>query len=386
MKKRFNDFAASDADAPNDAPCPRPTRASRRGCFGRFFRTAALLVALLVVALGSFAAFFYWRSVSAPIDVENASTGDLVGWLAFRDLSAETPETRERLFDRYVETLDGDGDGEGVDPERIELSPQARQAARAFFQREAERKANARPADAGRAPYLRLDYYVAPRNADSPQKSEYVLSDDVRPGPALLKRWNASREKRQTGDASTKKTPAVEKNVRLLVMQWFVAKRKAYDDAPDAEKARRLEQTVDELLGWQELYEKIYLDATQTAATRAEMLAEFEKTVDSWNEFETPEELAKILWFKDLIVANVAARETPLGRLTSPEPPRARKVAPADSAADSDSAATNENATVETSENAAPTGRDFGRQALDAARRFLFGTPAPEPPVDAPTR
>ena len=377
MKKRFNDFDASDAAASYSEPYLRPARSSRLGCFGRL----ALTAALFVVALGSVAAFLYWRSVSAPIDAENASTGKLVGWLALRDLSAETPETRERLFDRYVETLGG-ADGV-VEPEKLELPPQAKKFAQIFFadrakkeaeeelrfeEENAELDASETPV-AARAPYLRLDYYVAPRSVDSPQTSAFVLSDDVRPGPALLQRWNASREEAKNTDAKTQKTPAVEKNIRLLVMQWFVAKRKAYDVAPDAEKTRLIQETVDELLGWQELYAKIQFDATQTKASRAEMLAEFEKTVDSWNEFEAPEELAKTLWFKDLIVAAVAAQESPLGRFAPPKPPRARQVAT--------------NRTVETPENPDETGRDFGRRTLDAARRFLFGTPVD---ADAPTR
>lgn len=374
MNKRFNDFDASDADASYSEPYLRPTRSSRLGCFGRL----ALTTALLFVALGSVAAFLYWRNVSAPIDVENASTGKLVGWLALRDLSAETPETRERLFDRYVETLGG-ADGV-VEPEKLELPPQAKKFAQIFFDKRAKKEVEeelrfeeddaeldaSETPNAKRAPYLRLDYYVAPRPVDSPRTSEYVLSDDVRPGPALLKRWSASREQTKNGDAKTTKTPAVEKNVRLLVMQWFVAKRKAYDAAPDAEKTRRLQETIDELVGWQELYKKIQRDATQKSAPRSEMLAEFEKTVDGWNEFETPEELAKTLWFKDLIVANVAAQETPLGKIAPPKPPRARQVA-----------------TDETPENVAETARDFGRRTLDAARRFFFGTPTD---ADVPTR
>ncbi|MBQ7813881.1 MAG: hypothetical protein IJ387_05225 [Thermoguttaceae bacterium] len=371
MKKRFNDFADynDDADASNAAPYLRPTRRKERGkqgCFVRLLRTTALLFALLAVALGSVAGLFYWRSVSAPIDVENASTGKLVGWLALRDLSAETPETRERLFERYVETLESEAGV--VEPKKLELPQQAKRFARLYFQRVEEAKktqtretpndAAAARRNAKRAPYLRLDYYVAPRTADSTETSEYVVSSDVRPGPALLKRWNAARETSNVDDAERDKTPAVEKNVRLLVMQWFVAKRKAYDAAPDAENARQLEKTRDELLGWQEFYEKIQADATQTTPTRAEMLAEFEKTVDSWNEFATPEELAKTLWFKDLIVAAVAAQETPLGRFAPSTPPRARFAA-----------------TEETSENADEKKRDFGRRTLDAARRFFFGTP-----------
>lgn len=345
MKKRFNDFADYNADAYADAssadPYLRPTRREereKRGCFVRLLRTAALLFALLIVALGSVAGLFYWRSVSAPIDVENASTGQLVGWLALRDLSAETPETRERLFERYVETIES-ADGV-VEPEKLELPEQAKRFARLYFQRVEEAKeaqktkktqtqetANdaASRRNAKRAPYFRLDYYVAPRSADSPETSEYVVSSDVRPGPALLERWNAAREASNVDDAKRAQTPAVEKNVRLLVMQWFVAKRRAYDKAPDAEKQRRIDKTVDELLGWQEFYLKIQNDATQTTPSRVEMLSEFEKTVESWTELETPEELAKTLWFKDLLVAAVAKRETPFGRLTKSEPPRARK-------------------------------------------------------------
>lgn len=379
MQKRFNDFDALETDATPVEPYLRPARSSRLGCFGRLLRTAALFL----VALGSLAAALYWRNLSAPIDAENASTGKLVGWLALRDLSVETPETRERLFDRYVETIGG-ADGV-VEPEKLELPPQAKKFARIFFaerakdeteeelrfeEDDAELVANS-PSNGERPPYLRLDYYVAPRPVDSPSTSELVLSDDVRPGPALLKRWNASREEAKNGAAKTQKTPAVEKNVRLLVMQWFVAKRKAYDAAPDAEKARQLEKTRDELLGWQKLYGKIQADATQTTPTRAEMLAEFEKTVESWNEFATPEELAKTLWFKDLIVATVAAQETPLGRFATANPPRARKRKIATDAPD------------ETPENADEIKRDFGRRTLDATRRFLFGTPTD---ADAPTR
>lgn len=360
MKKRFNDFADynadadANADASNAAPYLRPTRRKerpRRGLFVRILRTTALLFALLVVALGAVATFFYWRSVSAPIDAENASTGQLVGWLALRDLSAESPETRERLFDRYVETLESDAGT--VEPEKLELPEEAKRFARLYFQRvkeakqkeaqeakeekrqtqETENQETTAPRnaetpkrqDVKRAPYWRLDYCVAPRSADSTETSEYVVSADVRPGPALLKRWNARREKTSDNDAKREKTPAAEKNVRLLVMQWFVAKRRAYDKAPDAEKQRRLDATIDELLGWQEFYAKIQSDALQTPPTRAEMLAEFEKTVEIWNEFETPEELAKTLWFKDLLVAAVAKSETPLGRLTKFEPPRARQ-------------------------------------------------------------
>ncbi|MBQ2788111.1 MAG: hypothetical protein IJE97_00635 [Thermoguttaceae bacterium] len=333
MKKRFNDFVdrKADADASDGDLYLRPARDGRPGRFGRFFRRTALVFALLFVALVLFGAFYYWRGVSAPIDAENASPAQIAGWLAFRDLSAETSETRERLFDRCVETLGGE-DGV-VEPEKLELSPQARRIARAFFQREeakrqeekqeAEKRPVATAAD--RAPYLRLDYYVAPRSADSPNVGEYVVSDDVRPGPALLERWKVSRE-----NAPPKKSPAVEKNVRLFAMQWFVAKRKAYDAAPDAEKERRLQATVDELLGWQEFYSNLRADATKTKTSRSEMLREFEKIVESWNEFEEPEELAKTLWFKDLIVARIAAQESPFGRFSPSRPPRARQVSPSE--------------------------------------------------------
>lgn len=370
MKTPFNESATPSQEEFDATPTEPYLRPTRRGCFGRLVRTAATLAALGAVSAGSIAGILYWHNVSEPIDVENASTGKLVGWLALRDLSAETPETRERLFERYVATLGGEGGD--VEPQKIEIPEQAKRLASRFLanlsgSRSAEEPsadaASAAKKNAARLPVLRLDYYVAPRSADSPLTSEFVLSEEVRPGPALLKRWNASREARENG-VEQEKTSAVEKNIRLLVLQWFVAKRRDYDAAPDAQKAARLQAAADELLGWQELYGQIQLDATRTGASRVALLAEFEKTVASWNAFDPPEELAKTLWFKDLIVATLAARETPFGRLATPTPPRARRL-------ETDEPTTESNAA-----------RDLGRRTLDAARRFLFQSAE----TDAPSR
>ncbi len=363
MKTPFHESLDEQEEQLDAFPTEPYLRPTRRGRFRRFVRTSALLAALVVGAGGAVVGLLYWRNVSAPIDVETASTGRLVGWLALRDLSAETPETRARLFERYVETL-GDENG-GVEPEKIEIPESAKRIANVFFAKRADAKTSTKPAPAERLPILRLDYRVAPRAADSPIASDFVLSDEVRPGPALLERWNASREARERGDVE--KTSAVEKNIRLLVMQWFVAKRRAYDAAPDAEKEAFLAATVDELLGWQGLYDKIQTDATKANASRAALLAEFEKTVASWNEFAEPEELAKTLWFKDLIVATIAAQETPLGRFAPPKPPRARKLASEESPR-------------------SPAARDFGARTLDAARRFFFETAETAPDADAPSR
>ncbi|MBR4834776.1 MAG: hypothetical protein IKU86_10675 [Thermoguttaceae bacterium] len=351
MKTPFNEPIDASQERLDDSTSDPYLRPTRSGCLSRLVRTLALLSALVGTG-AAVVGFLYWRNVSQPIDVETASPGKLVGWLALRDLSVETPETRERLFERYVETLE---DENGVvEPEKLEIPEQAKRFANRFFAKRDDSNATSEKAKtAERLPVMRLDYYVAPRSADSPIASDFVLSDEVRPGPALLERWNASRDAQKNG--AVEKTSAVEKNIRLLVMQWFVAKRRDYDAAPDAEKETRLEAIVDELLGWQELYGKIQTDASRTA-----LLAEFEKTVASWNEFEEPEELAKTLWFKDLIVATIAAQETPLGQIAPPKPPRARKLA--------------------AEESTRPAARDFGARTLDAARRFFFGTPRAETP------
>ena len=277
-------------------------------------RCSRLCFCLVVVLAFGACAFYLYSKITAPIDVKNASTVQAVGWLTMRDLSQETPQTREDLFQMYV----GDAtipDVESESGKSFEL-PDGVKKITGIFLKDRDKKVNAWTQTNKRAPYLRLDYLIVPRQIED-RASRYVLSDDVQPGSSLKARWTRSREALKEKDAPKKSY--VEKNVQLLVMQWFVARRNEYDSTPDEQKRQKLESTADELTRMQGFYNK--LRGTQAALTRVQMLREFESTMESWNEIATVEELAKTLWFKDLLVSVAASKSAGLGADVAPYPP-----------------------------------------------------------------
>ena len=101
-------------------------------------------------------------------------------------------------------------------------------------------------------------------------------------------------------------TSSTEKNVQLLIMQWFATRCKSYDAAPDDQKKAKLDAISAELTNVQGFYNGIREAAKKKPLTQSELLREFEMSVESWCEFASLEELAKILWFKDLVVGIVA--------------------------------------------------------------------------------
>jgi len=270
----------------------------RRGCLQFFLWT------FLFVAFASITGVLYLRSqITAPIDVKNTSTVQALGWLTMRDLSQESVQTREDLFQMYVGNATA-SDVSGESGKALELPENVKKAASVFF-KDRDKKIEAWSRTTRRAPYLRLDYAIVPRQTEN-RSSQYVVSDDVQPGPSLKSRWERAREALKSKNAPRK--TCVEKNVQLLVMQWFVSKMKSYDATPDKRKRRKLESFSDELMRTQVFYNE--LKGTPKGSSRVQTLREFEANVESWNEFATVEELAKTLWFKDLLVSVTASRTT----------------------------------------------------------------------------
>ncbi len=281
---------------------------TRRRCGCLCFCFTAILASV------AFAFYLHSKITTEPIDVEKATTVKAVGWLTMRDLSQETPQTREDLFRLYVgnATIPDVASKSG---EQMELPESVKKMASVFL-KDRDKKIKTQAQTNKRTPYLRLDYLIVPTRTDD-RASRYVVSDDVQPGPSLKARWTRSREAFQEKDAPKKSY--VEKNVQLLVMQWFVARRNEYDSIPDEQKRQKLESTADELTRMQGFYNK--LRGTQAALTRVQMLREFESTMESWNEIGTVEELAKTLWFKDLLISVVASKNAGLGADVAPYPP-----------------------------------------------------------------
>jgi len=279
-------------------------------------RLRGCLWVCLVILLAFVGCAFYLHSkiTTEPIDPKNASTVQAVGWLTMRDLSQESAETREDLFEMYV----GDRTIPDVSSEsdkQLEL-PESVKKMTSVFLKGRDKQIEAWAKTNKRVPYLRLDYLIVPSQTED-RASRFVVSDDVQPGPSLKARWARSRENSKSNDASEKSY--IEKNVRLLVMQWFVSRSKIYDSTPDEQKRQKLESIADELTNIQNLYNSVR--GKGKALSRVQLLREFEATTDGWNEIATVDELAKILWFKDLLISVTAAKTSGISSNVAFYPP-----------------------------------------------------------------
>ncbi|MDO5309572.1 MAG: hypothetical protein Q4G03_08805 [Planctomycetia bacterium] len=286
---------------PNAVQPSAPGRKSRRKLCR--FICISLAVALLAVVL-----FGYYRYYKAPMVFNHAGNDQALLWLATHDFSKEPFEERLIIFDFYYskvaqyETLNPDEEPKLT---KIALPNALRKYSKYIVgnrsaQVEQWRKANPRP------PYLRIDYLIEPQ---TPRESRYILSTDVKPGPALKERQ--ARAKQTVANARRSVVSNVERNIQLLVMHWFVDKLQRFDQAEDELKPKILEEATEELWLLQGFYNGIRHDAGVAELTRAQLLAEFEMTVESWNDLVSEEELAKVLWFKDMLEASAAAKEAP---------------------------------------------------------------------------
>ena len=308
------------------------------------------LVVLIILVLGAFGycGWRYYRIVNAPLDVSKATKTQALSWFALRDLSSESEEKRSELFNYYYDQLTS-GSGELSDSANVKL-PSSLQGVASSFLKNADQKVENWSKNRVRPPFARIDYVVKPNEDDHP--SIYVLSTDIKPGPSLKKRWQERQVAVARGAA---KTPVVERNVQMMLMQWFVDRSNRYDAVPDARKKRLLERYAEELVKLQGLYNRFRISGGQTQLTRSLQLREFERANEGWLEFANVDELARTMWFKDLITSVIALKEAGIDGAQF-YPPTIKKKAP-------------------TSDAEAKRSVD---RALDAVKRYLFVEKAPE--------
>lgn len=332
-----------DQNASDDSVTLKKNKISKRHISKR-------LVVLIILVVGAFGycGWRYHRIVKAPLDVSKATKTQALSWFALRDLSSESEEKRSELFDYYYRQLTS-GSGELTDGASVEI-PSSLQSVASSFLKNADQKVESWSKKRVRPPFARIDYVVKLSEGDHPSK--YVLSSDVKPGPGLKKRWQERQVAVARGAA---KTPVVERNVQMMLMQWFVDRSKRYDAVPDAKKKELLERYADELVKLQGLYNKFRVSGGQTQLARSLQLREFERANEGWLEFATLDELAKTMWFKDLITSVIVLKEAGIDGSRF-YPPTIKKKAPTSDA-----------------EAKRPVDR-----ALDAAKRYFFVEKTPE--------
>ena len=285
------------------------------------------LILLAFVALVVGATCYYRKTTKQPIDVENATPSQAISWLAMRDFSEESKDTKKKLFDYYFGVLQ-EGAADANAETGAEATPQATvskarspklklpkklESASSLFFIGADKKVDAWARNRERPAYLRIDYLVRPTTPRA--ETTRVLSSDVKPGPALVRRYQDNRAATYSGENKKSK---IEKNVNLLVMQWFVLKAEEYDATSDANADSFLRQTALDMEGLQEFYNALRESAKQNELTRVQLLKEFERQTEGWCEIGELDEVAKALWFKDLLVCYVVAREANAPKLATP--------------------------------------------------------------------
>ena len=313
-----------------------------------------VVLLLLVVGVFGYCSWRYYRIVKAPLDVSNATTAQALSWFALRDLSSEPEEKRSELFELYFSKITG-GSGELSDRDKIEI-PSSLQGVASSFLKSADQKVESWNKNRVRPPFARVDYVVQP-TGDHP--SNYVLSSDVKPGPGLQKRW---QERQVAVVRGSVHTPTVERNVQTLLMQWFVDRCKRYDVAPDDKKKETLERYAAELLKLQAFYNKFRVSGGQTPLSREHQLREFERVNEGWLEFASVDELAKVMWFKDLLTTVIVLQEVGVDG-SKFYPPTIRK----DAANENDSS---DKGGDSPSDAAAP--KRPAKRVLDVVNRYLF--------------
>ena len=313
-----------------------------------------VVLILLVVGVFSYCSWRYYQIVKAPLDVSKATNTQALTWFTLRDLSSESKEKRSELFDFYYDKLTS-GSGELSDNAKIEI-PSSLQGVASSFLKNADQKVENWSKNRVRPPFARLDYVIKP-TGDHPSK--YVLSSDVKPGPGLQKRW----QERQVAIArGSVRTTAVERNIQMLFMQWFIEHSKTYDEAPDVRKKVHLEKFATELMKLQALYNNLRISGGQTRLSRELQLREFERVNEGWIEIASVDELARVMWFKDLLTTIIVLREAGVDNSKIIPPPiRKDETAEKDSTNDPDASSKNDDAA-----------KRPAKRVLDAVNGYLF--------------
>ncbi len=264
-------------------------------------------IVIVIVGLGI---GIWLRKFYGPMDIENADTAKLNGWLLLRDFSKETPEIRRQLLLRYLDFYGPDASK----PAYHELVGATKSVTRFFFQKRQNRLEEWEKTRMER-PCIRYEYrIIRPSNQEkfdlSPTKKEpfYIIPADIEPTDLLKEALKEENRKH-----AMQATIRMELNCRYLAREWFLWKMDEYEKTPDAQKTNFLLKITDEFNWWQEFYQNSIVQMGLPRIKLLDVLREFDLTVSWWYENTNDvNELARLLWFKDLLITVTMARQAKL--------------------------------------------------------------------------
>lgn len=256
------------------------------------FSTVLLLVVL--IGIGVWIKRFY-----DPIDMSRADKTRLAGWIVLRDFANETPETRSKLAERYFDPLQRIDKVDFDSPAVKKFIPYAKEYAEQRNKKVAEWDANK-----VKRSFARTDYRIVP----SDPNQVYIAVKDIEPTPNLTD-YLDQRKKSKPSDVRSAEN-RTESNIRVLTKEWFLQQMTKYEDAAENEKASSIEKTASELNHLSYLYNSALAEMGLPNPTRMEQIRDLHFMTDVWFDDTPPEELARLLWFKDLILSVFIAQQT----------------------------------------------------------------------------
>lgn len=249
-----------------------------------FFRLILVVIGIVFLTIN------WWLGrCCPPISMERANPDTLVGWLIFRDLNKLNAEEQEEILKKYIEHFG---------PTATSKKSIMFRALTATIKKYTAARTNRVVTwnkDRARLPFLRNEYHLVPNKS---KPDIFIGSDEIFPTPEL-ERTLQHRDEMKVPAVKTK----AEGNCRMLSKKWFLYKIKQYDATPDEDKKIFLEEAADEMDWWRQYYNEYLSSFRLSQLTEVEVLREFSLLSQSWYQTCEPNELARLLWFKDLLVS-----------------------------------------------------------------------------------
>ena len=292
-----------DEDGEGKGEGNRPKRSALRR-FCRFLLWFFVILAILLLVAAGIIGWMYRSVVTEPIPVEKieeAEPTELAGWLVLRDLEKETPEIKSKLAEKYFTPIRENVKIDLRTPLAQKLLPLTKK-----YIETREKTLSDWEATKRQRSFLRRDYAVQP----AVDERRVILSTDIAPTDSLR------AELKEIADSGNPCVPPpatrTEANIRTLLKNWFFANIARYDAAEEDQKFAEILSTTEQLRRIQKLYNDYLEEIGLERQTDLEMLRDFDFMTSSWYDGTPPEELARLLWYKDLIVSVMVAERAGL--------------------------------------------------------------------------
>ncbi|MBQ3388784.1 MAG: hypothetical protein IJG60_06190 [Thermoguttaceae bacterium] len=260
-----------------------------------------LLIVLALVGIGIWVK--YCQKTISPQASRRAHSVQLSGWLAFNDIQKQTPEVRETLVRKYVNRLDKLEQADYSSPVVVRAIPYIKQAAREYLQKRDEDVVN-QELSRKKSTITPPDYKII----STPESGRYILSTEIQPTEALVKTVaEAKNASRSNAHPFARKETQVESNIRTLMKEFFLRQMTRYDRRSDEEKPLFIAESAQIITRFSQIYDRARVELGLPPQGAVEQVRDLNHIIAGWVYTTEPETLARLYWFKDVMVATILA-------------------------------------------------------------------------------